>query len=217
MNEHIFIIHTIILSTCALLALRLGKEALVAFVCLQGILANLFVTKQITLLQWDATSSDAYSIGAVLGLNLLQEYYGKEVTKKTIWISFFTLLLYMVASLLHMSYVPCRADTMHEHFVAILGSTPRIVITSLLVYLTVQMIDTHLYGMLKRVFNNRFLALRYCLSVSICQLLDTILFSLIGLYGLVDNMGHIIIVSYAIKLVAIAIGTPFVAVSRSVR
>ncbi|HSW74190.1 MAG TPA: queuosine precursor transporter [Candidatus Limnocylindria bacterium] len=214
MNELIFITHAFTVSACALLALRLGKEALIAFVCLQGILANLFVTKQITLFQLNATGSDAYTIGIVLGLNLLQEYYGKEITKKAIWISFFTLLFYSVATYIHLGYAPSPVDTMHDHFAAILNHMPRIVIASLSVYLVVQQIDAWFFGVLQKVFNNRFLTLRYCISISLCQLLDTVLFSFLGLYGLVDNLGQIIFISYTVKLAAIAISIPCVTFSK---
>jgi uncharacterized PurR-regulated membrane protein YhhQ (DUF165 family) len=48
----------------------------------------------------------------------------------------------------------------------------------------------------------------------VTQLLDTILFSLLGLYGLVANIWQIIIISYLIKLFAIGIATPLVGFSK---
>ena len=88
-NELIFIFHCLIIASSSLFALFLGSYGLVAFICIQCILANLFVIKQITLFGYTATCSDAFTVGATLGLNLLQEYFGKNITKKTIWINFF--------------------------------------------------------------------------------------------------------------------------------
>lgn len=195
-------------------ALRLGASALVAFVCVQCILANLFVVKQIALLGFNATAADACTIGATLGLNMLQEYYGKKATQKAIIVNFFLLVFYAVVSQIHLWYTPNAYDTMNIHFQPILTLMPRIVIASFSVFLVSQMIDYWLYGVLRRVWQSRFLVLRNYSSLLVSQLVDTVLFSLLGLYGLVENIGHIIIVSYTVKVCAIILAVPFVAFAK---
>lgn len=93
---------------------------------------------------------------------------------------------------------------------------PRIVIASFSVYLFVQMLDYYLYGLLKKIYNEKHLVLRNYFSIALCQLIDTVLFSFLGLYGLVENVWHIIFISYTIKLMSIIIATPFVSLSRTV-
>ena len=78
MNELIFFAHVLISVALMLGALRFGRVVLVAAICLQEVLANLFVLKQVTLFGLEVTCSDAYAIGSIIGLNLLQEFYGKE-------------------------------------------------------------------------------------------------------------------------------------------
>ena len=214
MNELIFLLQTIFISASALGALALGREALVAFVCAQCILANLFVLKQTTLFSLSATCSDAFTIGATLGLNLLQEYFGRPIARRTIWINFFLLVFYAVVSQLHLYYLPSTFDTMHGHFASILGFMPRIVVASFSVYLIAQTIDYCLYGILKTMLKNKFLIFRNYASVLISQFVDTVLFSFLGLYGIVDNLVQIIVISYLIKVVAIFIATPFVGFSK---
>lgn len=216
MNELIFIIHTIIIALFALGSLALGSNALVAFVCTQCILANLFVVKQITLFGFTATCSDAFTVGATIGLNLLQEYFGKDIAKKTIGINFFLLIFYAIVSQLHLFYTPHSADIMQQHFVPLLQFMPRIVIASFSVYFIAQMADYYLYGILKKIFHNKYIILRNYASIAICQLLDTVLFSFLGLYGIIDNIGEVIIISYLIKLISIIIATPFVGLSRKI-
>jgi uncharacterized integral membrane protein (TIGR00697 family) len=213
-NEIIFIVHTITVTCATLIALALGSYGLVAFVSVQCLLANLFVIKNITLFGFSATCADAFTVGATLSLNLLQEYFGKDIAKKAIWINFFILIFYTIASQIHLWYQPNNFDTMQQHFVPILHLMPRITIASLLVYLFVQLLDYYVYGLLKKKFDNRFLVARNYASIAFCQLIDTVLFSFLGLYGLVENIGHIIIVSYTIKLVSIILATPFIAFSR---
>lgn len=215
-NELIFLLQTCCISLTALGALYLGREALVSFICLVCILANVFVLKQTTLFGLTATCADAFTIGATLGLNLLQEYYGKAITRHTIWINFFFLLFYAVTTQIHLAYVPHALDTAHPAFATILYSAPRIVIASFSVYLIAQTVDYYVYGFLKHTLSDRFLIIRNYGSMLVSQLVDTILFSILGLYGIVDNIGEIIIVSYSVKVIAIAIASPFVALSRSI-
>jgi uncharacterized integral membrane protein (TIGR00697 family) len=216
MNELIFILHTLIIAAFALGALALGRGALVAFVCIQCLLANLFVVKQITLFGLTATCADAFTVGATIGLNLLQEYFNKEIAKKTIWINFFLLIFYVIVSQIHLMYTPDSADIMHVHFLPLLTFMPRIVIASIFVYFISQMADYYLYGILKKTFKDRYIIARNYASIAFCQLLDTVLFSFLGLYGIIDNIGQVIIISYLIKLLSIIIATPFVGFSRKI-
>ena len=216
MNEILFIFHTLTVAIFSLGALALGKHALVAFVCIQCVLANLFVVKQITLFGLTATCSDAFTVGATLGLNLLQEYFGKKITRKTIWANFFLLMFYAIATQIHLAYIPNAADATQQHFVALLQFMPRIVVASFSVYLISQLADYYLYGFLKKFFSEKYIIIRNYASIAICQLLDTVLFSFLGLYGIIDDIWSVILISYCVKLAAIIIATPFVGLSRTV-
>jgi uncharacterized integral membrane protein (TIGR00697 family) len=212
-NELIFLGYIAIVSGSALIALRLGKEALVSLICVQWVLANLFVTKQITLCGLNATTSDALAVGATLCLNLVQEYFGKELAQKTIIIGFCSTLFYTALSFLQVLYIPSTYDTAHIHFCALLAPMPRIVLASVFTYLIVQQIDFYLFGFLKKRMVNRSLTVRNYISVSITQLIDTVLFSFLGLYGLVASIRDIIVISYGVKLVILVIAAPCLALS----
>ena len=199
MNTLIFLLQTALIVGAIYGAYRLGKEALVALAVLLSILANLFVIQQIELGGWNATSSDAFAIGALCGLNLLQKAYGKEVAKKALWISFFAMVFFVGVSQLHLLYVPSKEDTSRLHFQAVLSSTPRLLLASLATFFVVQWLDITLFGLLKR-FSWR---VRSVISLIISQALDTALFSFLGLYGLIAELESVMVVSYIIKCVAI--------------
>jgi uncharacterized integral membrane protein (TIGR00697 family) len=213
-NEIIFLVHTLIIVGAMLASLGLGQSALVAFISLQCVLANLFVLKQITIFGFSATCADAFTIGATLGLNLLQEYFGREIAKKTIYINFFALIFFAIIPQIHLWYMPSTFDISQGAFSLLLTPMPRIIVASFIAFFISQNVDYLLYGFLRRIWTHKWLVARNYASVSVSQLVDTILFSLLGLYGLVSNIGHIILVSYLIKLIAIAVGTPLVAFSR---
>lgn len=214
MNELIFLAYVAIVTSSSLLALRAGKEALVALVSVQWVLANLFVTKQIMLFGLNATASDALAVGASLGLNLIQEYFGRQLAKKTIFIAFGVTLFYTTLSWLQVLYCPSSLDKTHEHFCALLNPMPRIIIASMAVYLLVQLLDYALYGFLKKNGSRIPQLVRNYISVGTTQCVDTVLFSFLGLYGIVNNIGEIIIISYSVKLLILLLAAPFLALSR---
>jgi uncharacterized integral membrane protein (TIGR00697 family) len=166
-------------------------------------LLNVFVTKEINLFGLTVTASDALAVGISLCLNLVQSRYGKNESHKAIWIGFGSLLFYLAVSLLHLAYQPATTDTMQTHFSALLAPMPRIIIASFIAYIIAQHADWFLFRFSKQIFSRRFLVFRNYFSIIIAQLLDTLIFSYLGLYGIVSNITHIIIFSYLIKLLTI--------------
>lgn len=220
MNEFLFLSYIGLVSIASLASLRIGKEALVALICLQCVLVNLFVTKEIILFGFTATASDALGVGAALSLNLIQEYFGKRLAQKTIWISFFCVVFYILATLVHLAFIPASTDASQVHFVALLTPMPRIVVASIIVYLITQTIDCHLYGYLCKKLENKNFIFRNYSSIAITQLIDTVLFSFLGLYMINESFSSIaiimdiIVVSYCIKMLVLFIATPFLALSK---
>lgn len=218
MNEYIFFISILFVCLSSLLAVRLGKPAVIALVCLNAVLANLFVTKQIALFGLCATASDTLAIGASIGLNLLQEYWDRETARKTIALSFYATIFYTIVSQLHLLYVPHSIDTAHSHFCALLAPMPRLIAASLISYGIVQWLEYRIYARLKARYHGAHFALRNGISLSCTQLLDTILFSVLGLYGStvtsLGALGDIILVSYILKMIVIFTAVPTIAYVR---
>ena len=217
MNELLFIVQSFCVGSAALIALALGREALVTLVCLQCVLANLFVLKQTTLLGLNATCADAFTIGATLALNVLQEYHGKEIARRAVTTNTFVLCVVALVSQLHLLYVPSPFDTMQIHYAALLAFIPRIVFASFTVYFISQTVDYLLYGLLKKQLGDRLLVVRNLVSSSVSQFIDTALFTFLGLYGLIDNLWQVVIVSYAVKMIAIGLTTPFLMLTRWIK
>lgn len=200
MNESIFFTHIAVLIAFTYFALRKGKEALLALCGLQWILANLFVTKSITLFGLEVTPTDAFMISSLLGSNLLQEYFGKEEAKKVIPLSFLLLSFFTIMSLFQIYYRPSAHDVMHGTFTKVLETTPRIILSSIFSFLVTQRIDIELFGRLRKKFSLR---LAMLLSLSVTQALDTLLFSILALYGSVPSLVSIMAFSYCIKMITL--------------
>lgn len=207
-NLSLLLLHSLVIIAFALAALRIGKEALVVWVVFQSIIANLLVIKQMEILGLNVTCSDVYVIGSILGLNLIQEYYSKELARKTTWICFFFMVFFALAAQIHLLYIPSAFDSSQSAYHTILGYSPRLLMASLTSYLIVQQVDIRVFSRLKTRLSSSPLIIRNFVSIGISQALDTVLFSILGLYGIVDSILEIMLFSYLVKLVVFAILAP---------
>jgi uncharacterized integral membrane protein (TIGR00697 family) len=211
MNECCFFLHTAILIGLILIARRFGKTALSLLCTLFFLLANLFVIKQVELFSFTVTAADAYTIGGIFALNLLQENFGKEEAKKQSLLSAFILLSFALLSQIHLLYLPSIQDQTHSAFSTIFSTSPRIFLASFCVFFLMQRLDIRLFSL----FRNRLsLPLTMLFSATISQFVDTVLFSYAALYGLVYSIFDIIFVSYCMKLLALLCMTPFAKLAR---
>lgn len=171
-------------------------------------MANLFVMKQMQLFGLTVTCSDVYAVGSFLSLNILQEYYDRPSAKKAILISALCQAFLLVMSQFQLYYIPSPLDTTHEAFSTILSSYPRILIASLGVFYFVQNMDVVIFQGLRKALPHTSFTLRNGIGLTISQALDTVLFSFLGLWGIVSSITDVIFVSLAIKLILVASTTP---------
>ncbi|NGX63279.1 MAG: hypothetical protein KR126chlam6_00687 [Candidatus Anoxychlamydiales bacterium] len=213
-NEVLFFSHIVVVILFLLVALRLGKNYLFAICILGSVLANLFVIKQIDLFHKTVTSTDVFIIAAIFSENLLQEYFGKKEALKAIKISFFSMLFFIVMAKVHLLYTPSVFDNSHSSFLTILSATPRIMLSSIFVFFLAQRLDVLFFAFLKKLFNAKYLPLRMVISSVIVQLIDTVLFSYLALFGKVHQILDIIFFSFLIKSLVIILIAPFMKFSK---
>lgn len=211
-NICIFLLHIATVSGSLLLALKIGRDALLTLTCIFAVLMNLLITKQIVLGRLTATATDAFMVGILIGLNLIQEYWGKEEAQWAIMLSFASTLTTTLFSLIHLLYLPAQTDIMHPHFAALFALSPRIVTASLISYILSTRCDTAVYAYLKIPSQS----LRAFISGGTSQALDTVLFSLLGLYGVVPSIIPIIGISYSLKIITLLCMAPLLRIAQYV-
>jgi hypothetical protein len=216
MNEIYFFLDILVIIVFVFLALKLNKNYLIALIVVQSLIANLFVVKQITLFNQMVTASDIFIVGIILSENLLQEYFGKKEARKAIYLSFFTLLFFLIVSKIHMLYIPNKFDIANEAFRVILKNNLRIILSSIFVFFLVQRVDIFIFSFFKKIFNERYLSLRLFLSNSLSQLIDTVLFSFIALYGVIGKIYDVMLFSFLIKIIVISIIAPFMSFTKKI-
>lgn len=216
MNLLILLLHIVTVCALTLFFLRLGKEGIVAWAAFTAVMANLFVHKQITLFGLTVTCSDALAVGYLLASNLIQEFFGKNDAKRTIWISFLLSISFALLSLLHLAYEPSIVDQTHSHFAFLLKPLPRMIGASLFSFLIVQLLDLSFFAYIRKKMEGRHLTLRLALSAILAHGLDTVLFSYLGLYGMVSSIGHVIAFSFSIKCLVLIVAIPFISLSKRI-
>ncbi|MBS3904259.1 MAG: queuosine precursor transporter [Simkania sp.] len=201
LNEFLFFFHLLLIVAFTIGALRLGKEALITWIALQAVLANLFVLKQIPLFSLQVTCCDIFILGVVLGLNLLQEYFGALYAKRAIFLSFASMLAFAVLSKIHLTYLPSMSDWSQGAYNTILSHSPRILLASLASFFIVQQFDVRFYGWLRRYFHGKYLSRRTTISLIVSQAIDTLLFTFLGLSGVIDHLVSIMVMSFFVKVI----------------
>lgn len=209
MNELLFLLHVTLVGSAALIALRFGKEGLTALFCMQALLANIFVLKQMACFGLIVTCTDTFIIGCDFSLGLLQRQYGASAAKRAVYICLGLLVLFVALSQLHLLYTPSSFDTYHPVYAHLLQTAPRIICASLLVGFCSQKLNIYLQSLTQTLFKASKAGLILFLPIALSQLFDTIAFSFLGLYGQVHSLANIIMMSYGIKLLTISLMSPF--------
>ncbi len=217
MNEYIFIFQLFLILFSLLGSVYLGKEALFIWLVLQELLANIFVIKQIELFGFTVTGSDAFAVGSIFTLNLLQEFYGKKEAQRAIRISFCAMLFYTLLAQVHLQWQASPFDQSHLAYTIILGPSPRILLASITVFFLIQQVDMFFFHWLKRLFKGKSLSLRTACSLVLSQFFDTVLFSFFALFGIVESISDLITLSFLIKCIAIALFTPFAGICQIIQ
>lgn len=209
---------TLILQICiccsfSLLALKIGEKALNAWLCLVAVAMNLFVTKQVCLCGLDVTAADPLAVGYLLGLSLIQEYYGKGAARKHVVVSIVVSIGFLFLSSAHLLFIPNQFDTMHPVFTALLNPMPRLIGASLLSFALIQLVDIAFFQYLRSKAKGKWFTGRTGVCLVMSQALDTVVFSYLGLWGLVENLVDIMIVSFTFKILVTFLSLPFVTLS----
>lgn len=216
MNFALLVFHILLVSALTLYFLRLGKEAMMAWLALLAVTANLFVHKQITLFGLSVTCSDALAVGYLLGSNLIQEFFGREPAKKSIWIAFSLSIAFVLLASVHLNYIPNHFDQTQEHFSILLKPMPRMIGASLFSFLIVQLIDISFFAYLRNKMGGKYLTFRVMMCATCAHGLDTLLFSILGLYGVIASITDVMLFSFSIKCLVTLVASPFVMLSRKI-
>lgn len=139
--------------------------------------------------------------------DILTEFYGKKYAMKAVWSGFIGMLL-AIGTIQLTIHLPAADFWQHQDaFVAVLGSSWRIMLASIIAYILTQYFDVWFYLALKKQTRGKYLWLRNNASTMTSQLLNTLIFSSVAFAGIVPLL-PLITSSFIVKVGITAMDTP---------
>jgi len=210
---------TLVLSTLLVCSVRfLGKEALPALFGGTLVLA-IFIAGKLGSLP----IGDGFAISASIFIysttflitDVASELYGKKFARKIVLGSALCYPLLILTTQFSIPWEPSIFYEGQEAFVAVMGTATRVMIASILGFLSSQTVDVTVFHWIKGLTGEKMLWLRNNGSTWVSQAVDTVVFYTVAFGGTLPttNLLYLIGVTYIIKLLIALADTPFVYLS----
>lgn len=198
-----------------MLCLKIGEQAVNAWLTVVAISLNLMILKQVNIFGLDVTTCKALGVCYILGLNLMQEYYGRQSARIHVLIAALCTFGFVTLQQLHMFFIPNGYDTTQEHYGAIFSCMPTITAVSFITFIFIQLLDIRFFSWLQQRFGSKKFTTRVMISLFMSQTIDTLVF-----YGLMSffediwgNVWHVIMFTLLIKFIIIFLVAPYTAIA----
>lgn len=112
-----------------------------------------------------------------LANDIITEHYGIEHAKKNIWLSFVTQILVTTTMIIAIGFKPVEGDQAHDAISKLFLPAPRILIASLIAFVTSQLFNITIFKWLSKLCHEKMLWLRSNVALMTSELIDNILFS----------------------------------------
>jgi len=142
--------------------------------------------------------------------DLITEVYGYKNARRAIWVGFGFNLLFMAYGQIVIHLPGPLYYHQNTVFDKLLQADTRIVIASLISYLTAEPLNALVMAKLKILQKGRFLPLRFVASTALAAACDSTVFALIAFYGVipVNHLVAFIVTMWGFKVVIEIIGLP---------
>ncbi|MEL7185454.1 MAG: queuosine precursor transporter [Pseudomonadota bacterium] len=196
-----------------------GKVGLQVAIAVAIILANLQGPKLTMIFGIETSLGVIFYSSIFFATDVLSENYGRAEANKAVRMGFVVSIIVLVMMSLALLYQPSTnpntagfSNEIHGAFATIVNYTPRFIFGSLLAYYVAQTFDVWAFHRIRRITGDRWLWLRNNLSTMSSQLLDTLIYSLVAWWGLVDLKTALALgaAKYVFKLVIAMIDTLFI-------
>ena len=215
MNEILWILTLVLSFVSIILCYKyLGKNGLFLWIVVATLVSNIQTVKTVELFGLETSLGTILYGSTFLATDILNYKYGLKESRKTIIYGFLSMTIFMVICLL---YQPSINDFAQESLSTIFSFNIRITIASLVGFGVSQFIDTFLFHKLQKKYNKLWLSNNA--STMICQVVDTIIFTLITYVGTMNFNAiiEIMISMYIFKLMVALLDTPFMYLASKIK
>lgn len=217
MNELLMIMEVLVVFTLVLLCHKLfGKYGLIGWIGVASVLAEIQVIKSIDIFGISGTLGNVLFASNFLVTDILTEVYGSDVAKKGVFFGVFSIIIFIIISQFTILFIPNDIDTVNDALKQIFTISPRVCISSLVMYLIANYIDVIIYDKLKKKDKDKRIWFRNNFSTIVCNSLENfffVFFAFIGLYTFKDIM-LIALSTTLIEIIIAFMDTPFLYIAK---
>lgn len=141
--------------------------------------------------------------------DVLSEIYGKKAGYRAVLAGLVIEVIMLMAALFSVKAVAAPFYENADGFAATFGSTPRIIVASILAYCLAQVHDVWAFHLWKKKTKGRHLWLRNIASTIVSQTIDTVVFYTVAFAGVVPGLFQLIWVTCLVKYAIALLDTPF--------
>ena len=195
-----------------------GKAGLQVAIATAIILANLQGPKLTIIFGLQTSLGVIFYSSIFFATDVLSENYGKAEANKAVRMGFAVSIIVLVMLSLALLFLPSSKPAttaysarIHEAFATIVNFTPRFIFGSLLAYYVSQSFDVWAFHKIKQITGEKWLWLRNNASTMGSQIVDTLIYSLVAWWGIVDLKTALALgaAKYVFKIVIAMIDTVF--------
>lgn len=222
-NEALLLLMLFVTFSAVLIWFRLfGERGLMAFTVLATVAANIEVLILVDAFGMEQTLGNILFAATFLITDILSETRGKKAAQQAVNMGIATSLTFIVISQSWLLYTPNGNDFAFPYIAGIFQTTPRLMLSSLVVYAVCQRFDVWLYHKIwdatrRKTGDSRgFLWLRNNGSTLISQLINSFAFNFAAFWGVYDlaTLVSISLAGYVIFIFTSLLDTPFVYLAR---
>ncbi len=142
------------------------------------------------------------------------EVFGKARATTVVWLGFFAnaLVVFMTFVVVQLPIADVVDPAYNDSFNAVLGAVPRILLASMVAYLTAQFHDLWAFHFWRNITGEKMFWLRNNLSTMGSQLIDTTVFTVIAFGGIIPwaQIPGVVFGYWLLKVAVAIVDTPFV-------
>lgn len=206
-----FIAVSLVAFAIPLLALRFGREWLIALLPIYLITANVFAESFLFILGELTSLAIPVYAATFLITDTLSEHYGRTDARRAVILGFVGQVIFLAMTLLVVNspILPDKATA----FGSVFAILPRLIVGSFIAYLISQFWDIHIFHVIREKTGGgmKTLWIRNNISTVSSQLLDTVIFVTIAFYGnpQIPNLISFILFTWLFKLGVAFLDTPY--------
>ena len=197
----------------AFVAKKYGYEYLIGIFAASIIIVNILNSKMVEAFGLTFPAGTILFGSMFLMTDILSEFFGKKAAKKAVWTGFLANLFFLISLSVVIIFPAASFWQNQEAFITILGSTPRLIVASIMAYFVGQFHDIWAFHFWKKKTKGKHLWLRNNFSTITSQFLDSLIFFTIAFYGVFPLL-PLIISGYLIKVGIAILDTPIMYAAR---